>query len=138
LGRFKYNRWFKPYGIYKGPRPASMSDFKGIDDLDLMNIEDILGCMDREEFLIFEYSGFDRMVAPFVLGVSSSGNPLLRGYQVEGNSKGGVGYGWRVYQVREMSMVNRGWQFFNIEDFKFDALYPWTYKVYKTLSLEVS
>lgn len=137
MSRYPSNRWEKRFGIYEGVRPAGASDFVGIDDLDLMNIEDILGCMDRTEFIIFEYSGFDRLVAPFVLGVSSVGNPLLRGYQVEGNSKGGVGYGWRVYRVREMSMVNRSWEFFNIEDFKFIGEYPWTYKVFKMLSLEV-
>jgi hypothetical protein len=138
LGRFKGGRWSKPYGIYTGPRPASWSDFKGIDDLDLMNLDDVLGCMERSELLVFEYSGFDRLVAPFVLGVSSEGAPLLRAYQVEGTSKGGAGYGWRVFKVREMSMVARGWEFFNVEDFDFNDKYPWTYKVFKMLSSEAS
>ena len=133
MGKYDGWKYREKYGAYKGVRSAEWSDFKGIDDLDVMNMDDILGCMDRTELIIFEYSGFDRLVAPFVLGVSSLGNPLFRGYQIEGTSKRGVSYGWRVYQVREMSMVNRSWQFFNIDDFKFDESYPWTYKVLKML-----
>lgn len=122
--------------IYQGPRVAEWIDLKGLDELDLLNLEDILDCMDKKEFLIFEYKGSNRKVAPFVLGCSSIGKPLLRGYQIEGVSRSGKGPGWRVFQVRDMSMVSGSWEYFLPEDFKFDPFYPWTYKVLKMLGKE--
>lgn len=133
LGKYDYSRWNKDRVIYTGPRPGSFSDMVGIDDLDVMNLDEILSAMEREEFLVFEYGGGPRLAAPFVLGVSSSGNPLLRAYQTEGFSRGGPAYGWRVFQVREMSMVEGFGEFFFPEEFLFDPLFPWTYKVVKIL-----
>ena len=128
-----YNKRREDPPIWEGPRVGLWSDFVGLDDLDLLNIEDIMYCLEWSMLLVFEYSGFDRVVAPFVLGMSSFGNALLRGYQLEGNSKGGRGVGWRTFQVREMSLVFRYWEFFNPEDFKFDRWYPWVHRVYKML-----
>jgi hypothetical protein len=118
---------------YEGVRVCSLDDFVGMDDLDWMNLEIIWDALEWQEFLIFEYSGKERLVAPFVLGISSEGNPLVRGFQVEGESLGGEGYGWRVFQLRKMSMVDLSWEYFDIEDFEFNNFYPWTYKAFRTL-----
>lgn len=138
MPRAEYKRGFKQYGPYEGPRVGKWEDFVGLDDLDLMNLEEIWDAMELSELLVFEYSKTDRVVAPFVLGMSHKGNPLLRGYQLEGTSKSGKGKGWRVFQVREMSMVDGFGEFFYPEDFKFVNEYPWTYKVYKMLEGSVS
>lgn len=128
-----YNKKSTDAPIWEGPRVAQGNDFVNIDDLDKMNLQIIYDAMDGLELITFKYDGHDRVVAPFVIGVSSRGNPLLRGYQLEGNSRSGKGEGWRVFQVRKMEMVDRYWEFFNKKDFKFDEVYPWTYKVLKML-----
>lgn len=133
MGKYPSSRWEKRYGIYSGPRAGAWSDLTGIDDVDVINIDEILGCMERSELLALEYSGLERVVAPFVFGVSSSGNPLLRAYQTDGKSKGGKGVGWRVFQVRNMSMVEGYLEYFEPSEFGFDELYPWIYKVLKML-----
>ena len=116
---------------YEGVRVAEWSDFTGLDDLDWMNIEIILNALEWQEFLFFEYGGRGRVVAPFVFGVSSEGNALMRGFLMEGSSRSGKGPGWRVFQVREMSMVDLYGEWFIPEEFDFDRGYPWVYKVFK-------
>ena len=118
---------------YEGVRIAKWSDFIGLDDLDWLNIEDILNALEWQELLVFEYKERDRVVAPFVFGVSAEGNALMRGFQLEGSSRSGKGAGWRVFQVRELSMLGLYGEWFKAEDFDFDRKYPWIYKVFKML-----
>jgi hypothetical protein len=128
-----YNKRREDPPIWEAPRVAELSDFVGLDDLDRMNIEIIFESLEQQKLLVFEYKGRDRLVAPFVFGVSQYGNALMRGYLIEGSSRSGKGPGWRVFQVREMSMVDVFDEWFYPEDFKFDRWYPWVYKVYKML-----
>lgn len=96
-------------------------------------IQTILDAMDWPQLIIFKYGDSDRVVAPFVVGISSEGNPLMRGYQLEGISRSGKGEGWRVFQIRKMENVENHQDFFNKEDFDFDEHYPWIYKTFKML-----
>ena len=89
--------------------------------------------MDWPELIVFHYGDSDRLVAPFVIGVSSEGNPLLRGYQIEGVSRSGKGAGWRVFQVEKIENLDNYGDFFDADDFQFDRFYPWVYKVFKML-----
>lgn len=93
----------------------------------------ILEAMDWPQIIWFHYGESDRVVAPFVVGVSSEGNPLMRGYQLEGNSRSGKGPGWRMFQIRKMENVENHQDFFDKEDFDLDRYYPWIYKVFKML-----
>jgi len=93
----------------------------------------IIEAMAWEQLIIFKYSGSDRVVAPFVVGSSSEGNPLMRGFQVEGISRSGKGKGWRVFQVREMGDVENHQDYFKSEDFDFQRPYPWIHKVFRML-----
>jgi hypothetical protein len=128
-----YNKRRVDPPIWTGPRVAEEWEL-GIYDLDLQfKIEKILEAMDWPHVIIFQYGESDRVVAPFVIGVSSEGNPLMRGYQLEGNSRSGKGEGWRIFQVNKMLSVDTHQDFFYIEDFDFDRWYPWIYKVYKML-----
>jgi hypothetical protein len=116
-----------------GPRAAylkEVDDF-GIDTAGKMRT--ILDAMDWQQLLLFKYGDSDRVVAPFVVGVSSEGNPLLRGFQLEGVSRSGKGPGWRVFQIKKMEKVANFWEYFEPDDFDFDEFYPWTYKVFKML-----
>jgi len=117
----------------EGIREAYREDFDALEEQSKLKMYRILEAMEWPQLIVFHYPDSDRVVAPFVVGVSSEGNPLLRGYQLEGNSRSGKGEGWRVFQVRKMEKVETFQDFFNPEDFDFDQSYPWVYKVFKML-----
>ena len=119
--------------IYEGVRAADVEEFEAIEDWVKFQIQIIFDAMDWPQLIVFNYDGSDRVVAPFVVGVSRDGNPLLRGYQLEGVSRSGKGPGWRVFQVRKMNDLDNFQDYFYKEDFDFDQFYPWTYKVIKML-----
>jgi hypothetical protein len=119
--------------IWTGPRVAEEWEL-GIYDAELQQkVSTILSAMDWPHLIIFSYGESDRVVAPFVIGISSEGNPLLRGYQLEGNSRSGKSEGWRIFQINKMFGVDTHQDFFDAEDFDFDRFYPWIYKAYKML-----
>jgi len=118
---------------WEGPREAYLEQVDDFGVETAAKIRTILDGMDFQQLIVFRYSDSDRVVAPFVVGVSSEGNALMRGYQVEGVSKSGKGPGWRVYQIKKMEKVANYFEFFNVDDFDFDEFYPWTYKVFKML-----
>ena len=118
---------------YEGVRGAELEDIRDIDPETLAKIETILDAMDWPQLIVFRYGESDRVAAPFVIGVSSEGNPLMRGYQLEGLSRSGKGEGWRVFQIRKMENVENHQDFFDKDDFDFQQFYPWIYKVFKML-----
>jgi len=118
---------------WEGPRPATEDEYNELGDFAKANIEMILDAMDSMQLLVFRYDESDRVVAPFVVGISSEGNPLMRGFQLEGASRSGKGRGWRVFQVHKMDGLRNHHDFFKPEDFDFDQVYPWIYKVFAIL-----
>jgi len=128
-----YNKRARDLPWWEGPRVADLGEFGPLSYDDQAKIVTILEAMDWPQLIIFKYGDSDRVVAPFVVGVSSEGNPLLRGYQLEGNSRSGKGEGWRVFQIGKMENVENHQDFFSADDFDFDRVYPWIYKVYKML-----
>lgn len=128
-----YKKRLKDAPAWEGPRVAEPWEVGGFDYETRTKIEMILDAMDWPQLIIFRYDGSDRVVAPFVIGVSSEGNPLMRGYQLEGVSRSGKGEGWRVFQIRKMGEVENHQDFFDVDDFDFQEFYPWVYKVYKML-----
>jgi len=119
--------------IYEGPRAQDLADLYDYDQETISKIQTIFDAMNWPQLIVFEYSGASRVVAPFVVGVSSEGNPLMRGYQLEGVSRSGKGEGWRMFQIKKMERVENHQDFFDAEDFDFDQNYPWTYEVFKML-----
>jgi hypothetical protein len=119
--------------IYEGPRVQDLADFYGYGSETISKIQTIIDAMDWPQLIVFKYGDSDRVVAPFVVGVSSEGNPLMRGYQIEGVSRSGKKEGWRMFQIKKMERVENHQEFFNAEDFDFDRNYPWTYEVFKML-----
>ncbi len=118
---------------YEGVRGAELEDIEKIEIETQAKMETILEAMEWPQLIFFRYGASDRVAAPFVLGISSEGNPLMRGYQLEGISRSGKADGWRVFQVRKMESVENHQDFFNKEDFDFQRYYPWVYKVFKML-----
>jgi len=117
----------------EGVRVAYPEELYELEPASMGKIATILEAMNWPQLVVFHYGESDRLVAPFVVGVSSEGNPLLRGYQLEGNSRSGKGEGWRVFQIRKMENLDSFQEFFNQEDFDFEEFYPWIYKVFKML-----
>jgi len=117
----------------EGVRVAEEADLSSFEGETRIKIQTILDAMDWPQLIIFKYGESDRVAAPFVVGVSSEGNPLMRGYQLEGNSRSGKGAGWRVFQVRKMENVENHQDFFSKDDFDFKETYPWIFKVFKML-----
>jgi hypothetical protein len=117
----------------EGIRVAPIEEVGFLDPDSQVKILTILDAMDWPQLIIFRYDGADRVVAPFVIGVGSDGNPLMRGYQLEGVSRSGKPTGWRVFQVYKMENVEDHQDYFNASDFDFDRGYPWIYKVFKML-----
>ncbi|MBS3918896.1 MAG: hypothetical protein KG012_14140 [Deltaproteobacteria bacterium] len=114
---------------YEGVRAAEHEDIEKIDDESRIKMETILEAMEWPQLIVFKYGDSDRVAAPFVLGISSGGNPLMRAYQLEGISRSGKGEGWRVFQIVKMENVENHQDFFDYKEYEFNDLYPWTYKV---------
>jgi hypothetical protein len=117
----------------EGVRVAEWEDLSELGQGVIGSIVVILDAMDWPQLVVFRYDGLERVVAPFVVGISSEGNPLMRGYQLEGNSISGKGEGWRVFQIRKMENLSGFQEYFNKEDFDFEEFYPWIYKVFRML-----
>jgi len=62
--------------------------------------------IDSRSVISFYYNGGTREVEPFCYGVhKSTGNEVLRGYQVGGCSESGESVGWKLFQVDEISSL---------------------------------
>lgn len=117
----------------EGIRVASEESYKSIGYNEQTKIIKIIEAMEWPKLIVFRYDDSDRVVAPFVVGVSSEGVPLMRGYQLEGISRSGKGAGWRVFKVSKMENVEDYQEFFDASDFDFNRFYPWVWEVYKML-----
>ncbi|MGD0780088.1 MAG: hypothetical protein ABR954_04820 [Dehalococcoidales bacterium] len=67
-------------------------------------IREICSVIDSRKVISFYYRGDIRFVEPFCYGLhKSSGNEVLRGYQIKGFSEFGEPFGWKLYLVNEIS-----------------------------------
>lgn len=117
----------------EGVRAADIEELRGLEGETLFKVQTILDAMLWPQLVVFQYGSSDRVVAPFAVGVSREGNPLMRGYQLEGVSRSGKGKGWRVFQIDKMGNLENFQDFFNAENFGFVRCYPWIYKVFRML-----
>ncbi|MBQ9240543.1 MAG: hypothetical protein IJ164_04280 [Duodenibacillus sp.] len=53
----------------------------------------------------FTYDGLPRTVEPFLLGVTTAGNPALRGYQTAGLSQSGKVPGWHLFLLHKIPEI---------------------------------
>lgn len=53
----------------------------------------------------FTYDGLPRTVEPFLLGITTAGNPALRGFQTEGGSNSGRVPGWLLFSLRKIERL---------------------------------
>jgi len=66
----------------------------------------ICSAIRSKQVITFYYDGGERVVEPFCYGISSSGNELLRGFQVGGYSKSGKPFSWKLFRVDEISRIS--------------------------------
>jgi hypothetical protein len=66
----------------------------------------ICDAINNRDVLSFYYDGGIRIVEPFCYGISTAGNPVLRGYQIDGYSSSGNPIGWKLFKVSEMSDIS--------------------------------
>jgi len=50
----------------------------------------------------FQYEGKTRLVEVHAVGISTAGNPVLRGYQIGGQSETGVVPIWRLFTIKKI------------------------------------
>jgi hypothetical protein len=55
----------------------------------------------------FSYRGLSRIAEPYCHGISRAGNEVLRAYQVQGDSESNDPFGWRLYEVNQMSGLRK-------------------------------
>jgi hypothetical protein len=66
----------------------------------------ICAAIDSRKVISFYYRGGIRFVEPFYYGLhKSTGDEVLRGYQVKGFSEFGEPFGWKYYLVNEISKL---------------------------------
>jgi len=67
---------------------------------------DICTAIDSKKVLSFYYNGGTRFVESFCYGIHrSTGNEVLRGYQIGGYSESEESVGWKLFRVDEISKL---------------------------------
>ena len=68
--------------------------------------KDICTAIDSKKVLSLYYAGGTRFVEPFCYGIHrSTGNEVLRGYQIGGYSESGESVGWKLFRVEDISRL---------------------------------
>jgi hypothetical protein len=83
------------------------------------NMEKLAGCVKNRFQCVIDYRGERvgviqdglRLIEPYVIGVNSQGNTVMRAWMVRGASKSGrinrsLIPGWRIYRVDRVRMAN--------------------------------
>lgn len=65
----------------------------------------ICNAIKNKQVLEFYYDGGIRVVEPFCYGISTAGNEVLRGFQIEGYSNSGNSFGWKLFKIDEMTSI---------------------------------
>lgn len=55
--------------------------------------------IDEKKVLQLDYGGWTRLVEVHAVGVSTAGNPVLRGWQLTGGSQSGGHAGWKLFDL---------------------------------------
>lgn len=71
-----------------------------------MSVADVLTfAIENRRVVTFTYDGHHRVVEPFLLGVTTAGNPSLRGYQTAGTSTHGQVPGWHLFSLSKIESI---------------------------------
>lgn len=67
-----------------------------------INESDLVTAIHSRRCVRFRYRSGTRVVEPYAFGVNSGGVPILRGYQIGGESISRA-KGWKLFRVKEIS-----------------------------------
>lgn len=71
-----------------------------------MSVADVLTfAIENRRVVTFTYDGHHRVVEPFLLGLTTAGNPSLRGYQTAGTSTHGQVPGWHLFSLSKIESI---------------------------------
>lgn len=79
--------------------------------------EDLSFAIANRRVVSFNYDGLLREVDPFLLGETTSGNLVLRGYQTGGSSRSGLVPGWHLFSLSKIDSIT-------VEQFGFEVARP--------------
>lgn len=65
----------------------------------------ITDSINSRHFLAFDYDGLPRVVIPVAYGVTAHGSPVLRAWQISGESKTHNVPGWHLFTVDKMQSI---------------------------------
>lgn len=65
----------------------------------------ICSAINEKKLLRFFYDGGFRVVEPHCFGEGTKGTDLLRAYQVKGYSSSGNPFGWRLFDISEITAL---------------------------------
>jgi len=67
----------------------------------------------RRKVIRFFYGGGFRVAEPFCYGIGTSGNELLRVFQIDGHSRSGVSHDWKLFDVDKITAISITEQIFS-------------------------
>jgi len=71
-----------------------------------MMIQEICRAIEERKLLSIYYDGDYRRIEPHAYGESEAGKVLVRAYQVEGFSKSGENYFWKLFDQDKITFIN--------------------------------
>ena len=66
----------------------------------------IIEAINNKRLLGFVYNGKNRVVEPYMLGVSTKGNDTLSAYQIDGGSNSSKDLSWRQFVINDIERLN--------------------------------
>lgn len=67
--------------------------------------QDIVAAIREARVLRVHYGGGERLIEPHCYGRGSEGQELLRCFQVSGHSNSGQPFGWKLFSVRGLRVI---------------------------------
>lgn len=67
--------------------------------------QDLVRAIENQLVIRLHYTEGYRSIEPYAYGLGTSGNKLLRGYQISGASESGSSTGWKLFKLDEISSL---------------------------------
>ena len=68
--------------------------------------QELIEAIKNQKVIRLHYSAGYREVEPHAYGLGTSGNELLRGYQIGGASESGASQGWKLFKLDEINSLD--------------------------------
>lgn len=75
---------------------------RGIEEPTAVNESELITAIRSRRCVRFRYRNGERIVEPYAFGINAGGTPVLRGYQIGGESTSRA-KGWKLFRVDEIA-----------------------------------